>query len=74
MTQRKHRKSDAHESGSGVLNLRDVPRELVACLKAAAAFAHKPLKEYVVTVLEDHVNELGKKGTLPRGMLHGRND
>ena len=66
MPQRTHEKTSTHESDSGVLNLRDVPRELVASLKAAAAFAHKPLKQYVVAVLEQHVSELEKKGLLPK--------
>jgi hypothetical protein len=60
-------KAQRHSDDATALNLRDVPRDLIACLKAAAAFAHKPLKEYVVTVLRDHVNELEKKGTLPKG-------
>jgi predicted HicB family RNase H-like nuclease len=64
MSQRKQ--ETVHESDSGVLNLRDVPRELVASLKAAAAFARKPLKQYVVEVLEGHVEELERKGQLPK--------
>lgn len=49
-----------------VLNLRDMPRDLVASLKAAAAFAHKPLKYYVVEILEKHIGELERKGVLPK--------
>jgi hypothetical protein len=51
---------------TGVLNLRDIPRELVANLKAAAAFARIPLKSYLVTVLQSHVTELRNRGTLPK--------
>jgi hypothetical protein len=51
---------------TAVLNLRDMPRELIASLKAAAAFAHKPLKIYVTDVLLKHVGELERKGMLPK--------
>jgi len=51
----------------GVLNLRDMPRELVASLKAAAAFARKPLKHYIAEVLQKHVEDLERKGVLPKG-------
>ncbi len=49
-----------------VLNLRDMPRDLVASLKAAAAFAHKPLKYYLTELLQKHVDELQRKGMLPK--------
>jgi hypothetical protein len=49
-----------------VLNLRDMPRDLVASVKAAAAFAHKPLKAYIADLLRRHVEDLERKGVLPK--------
>ena len=50
-----------------VLNLRGVPKDLIAKLKAVAALDHASLKDYVATVLQQHVDELEKKGLLPKG-------
>ena len=50
-----------------VLNLRDMPLDLVANLKAAAAFERTSLKSYVAEVLQRHIEELQKKGVLPKG-------
>jgi len=50
-----------------VLNLRDMSRELIGKLKAAAALEHTSLKDYVTGLLEHHVNELERKGLLPKG-------
>ena len=50
-----------------VLNLRGVPKDLIAKLKAVAALDHASLKDYVTTVLEHHIDELEKKGLLPKG-------
>ena len=50
-----------------VLNLRDMPKDLIAKIKAAAALEHASLKEYVTKILYQHVAELEKKGLLPKG-------
>jgi len=50
-----------------VLNLRDMPKDLIAKVKAAAALEHASLKEYVTNILDHHVTELEKKGLLPKG-------
>ena len=50
-----------------VLNLRDMPKDLIAKVKAAAALEHASLKEYVTKILDQHVTELAKKGLLPKG-------
>ncbi len=52
---------------TAVLNLRDMPRDLVGSLKAAAGLSHKPLKHYVTEVLRKHVADLVRKGVLPKG-------
>lgn len=49
-----------------VLNLRDMPKDLIAKVKAAAALEHASLKEYVTRILEHHVTDLEKKGYLPK--------
>jgi len=59
-------KSD-HKEEMTVLNLRDMPKDLIAKLKAAAALEHASLKAYVTTLLRHHVNDLEKKGLLPKG-------
>lgn len=50
-----------------VLNLRDMPKDLIAKIKAVAAIEHTSLKEYVTKILDHHVNDLDKKGQLPKG-------
>jgi len=50
-----------------VLNLREMPKDLIAKVKAAAALEQAPLKEYVTRILNHHVAELEKKGLLPKG-------
>ena len=50
-----------------VLNLRDMPKDLIAKLKAAAALDHASLKNYVTALLQHHVNDLEKRGLLPKG-------
>ena len=50
-----------------VLNLRGMPRDLIAKLKAAAALEHASLKDYITARLHAHVTDLEKKGDLPKG-------
>lgn len=50
-----------------VLNLRDMSKDLVAKLKAAAALEHTSLRSYIATLLQRHVEDLEKKGLLPKG-------
>ena len=59
-------KPDAKEETT-VLNLRDMPRGLVAKLKAAAALEQASLKDYLTALLQAHVTDLEKKGHLPKG-------
>jgi predicted DNA-binding protein len=44
-----------------------MPRELLAKLKAAAALQQKTLGEYIQEMCEEHVQELERKGLLPKG-------
>ena len=41
-----------------VLNIREVPLEVMAKVKAAAAFEHTSLKRYITDLLQAHVEEL----------------
>lgn len=50
-----------------VLNLRGMSKVTVAKLKAAAALQQKSLTAYVSELFTDHVQELEKKGLLPKG-------
>jgi predicted HicB family RNase H-like nuclease len=59
-------KSDTKEERT-VLNLRGMPKDLIAKLKAAAALEHLSLKNYVAALLQHHVADLEKKGLLPKG-------
>jgi hypothetical protein len=47
------------------VNLREIPKDLVNKLKAAAALEGASLKNYVIALFQDRVNELEKKGVLP---------
>ena len=51
---------------TAVLNLRNMPRDLVGSLKAAAGLAHKPLKHYLIEILTKHVAHLRRRGILPK--------
>jgi hypothetical protein len=50
-----------------VLSLREMPKDLIAKLKAAAALEHASLRDYIAALLQHHVADLEKKGLLPKG-------
>lgn len=49
-----------------VLNLRGMSKVTISKLKAAAALQQKSLTAYVSDLFENHVQELEKKGLLPK--------
>lgn len=49
------------------LNIRDIPRETLFRLKMAAAAEQKTVKDLVLGLIEGKLQELEKKGLLPRG-------
>ena len=57
---------DSKKGETTVLNLRDMPRELIAKMKAIAALDGASLKDYVTEVLQQHVQDLEKRGHLPK--------
>ena len=60
-------KPPRHDEDAAVLFVRGMPRDLLAKLKAAAALQQKTLGEYIKELCEGHVQELERKGILPKG-------
>ena len=60
-------KSLRSDEDVAVLFVRGMPRDLIAKLKAAAALRQKTLGEYLQEMFLDHVQELERKGILPKG-------
>jgi predicted DNA-binding protein len=52
---------------TAVLFVRHMPRHMLARLKAAAALNNQTLGDYVVELFEIHLEELERKGLLPKG-------
>ena len=55
------------DDDAAVLFVRGMPRDLLAKLKGAAALQQKTLGEYIQEMCEAHVQELERKGLLPKG-------
>ena len=55
------------ESETGTWIVKDVPRELMHRVKIAAAIQRKTLKQLLFDVAEAHLEELERKGMLPKG-------
>jgi hypothetical protein len=51
----------------GVLFVRGVPKDVTARLKAIAALNRQTLGQYVLDLLVAHLQDLEKKGHLPKG-------
>lgn len=49
------------------LNIRDIPREMYFRLKMAAALEHQTVKALVLDLISGKLQELEKKGLLPKG-------
>ena len=49
------------------LNIRDIPRDMFFRLKMAAALEHKTVKELVLDLIAGKLQDLEKKGLLPKG-------
>ncbi len=52
---------------AGNLNLRGVPRATIYRLKMAAAAEHRTVKELLLELIEGKIQELERKGILPKG-------
>ena len=60
-------KSPRPDEDAAILFVRGMPRDLLAKLKGAAALQQKTLGEYIQEMCEAHMQELEKKGLLPKG-------
>ncbi|MBL8038391.1 MAG: hypothetical protein JNN16_12895 [Nitrospira sp.] len=49
------------------LNIREIPRETLYRLKMAAAVEQMTIKDLVLELIEKKIQELEKKGLLPKG-------
>jgi predicted DNA-binding protein len=58
---------DEETDDTTVLFMRGMPREMVARLKAAAALDQHTLGMYLRELFKDHLQDLEKKGLLPKG-------
>ena len=51
------------------LNIRGFPRETLYRLKMAAAAEHRTVKDLLLELIDGKIQELEKKGQLPKGKL-----
>lgn len=58
---------DEEKDGTSVLFIRGVPRTMQAKMKAMAALNQQSLGQYVMELIGKHLEELEKKGLLPKG-------
>ncbi len=49
------------------LNIRNIPRATFYRLKMAAAAQHKTVRELLMELIEGKIQELERKGVLPKG-------
>jgi hypothetical protein len=52
--------------GTGAWNFRDIPRDLMRKVKMAAAHEGKTVKDFLIQLAEARIQELEKKGILPK--------
>jgi hypothetical protein len=52
--------------GTGAWNFRDIPRHLMRRVKMAAAHEGKTVKEFLIELAEARIQELERKGILPK--------
>jgi hypothetical protein len=50
--------------GPAAFLLRDIPREVMDKMRAAAAIHKMPLKAYILTLFTGHIHELERKGLI----------
>ena len=59
------KKDQANETGTWIV--KDVPRDLMHRVKVAAAIQKKTVKQLLFDLAEAHLQDLERKGILPRG-------
>ncbi len=55
------------DTGGGSWVVRDIPRDLMHRVKIAAAVEHKSVKQWLMDLSRAHLEEMEKKGLLPKG-------
>jgi hypothetical protein len=58
---------EAKEPDSGAWVIRDIPRETMHRTRIAAAIERKRMKQFLLDLVEAHLQEMEKKGLLPKG-------
>ncbi len=53
--------------GIGAWNFREIPRALMRKVKMAAAHEGKTVKDFLIELAEARIQELERKGILPKG-------
>lgn len=51
----------------GTINIRDVPKEFLHLVKMAATVERRTIKGFLLSLAEERIQELEKKGLLPKG-------
>ncbi|MDC8450525.1 MAG: hypothetical protein LV473_19535 [Nitrospira sp.] len=57
----------ATPEGTGAWNFRDIPREIMRKVKMASAHEGKTVKEFLIELAEAKIQDLERKGILPKG-------
>lgn len=60
-------KPKKEEKETAALNLRDIPIDQFYRIKMAAAAEHKSVRDLIMDLLDLKIQELEKKGLLPKG-------
>ena len=55
------------EEHQGTLNIRQIPKDLIFRLKMAAAAEHRTVKGFILALIDEKIQELERKGLLPKG-------
>jgi hypothetical protein len=56
-----------NDAGAGAWNFREIPRDLMRKVKMAAAHEGKTVKDFLIELAEARIQELERKGILPKG-------
>ncbi|MDQ3232759.1 MAG: hypothetical protein M3Q07_13160 [Pseudobdellovibrionaceae bacterium] len=57
----------AKSGTTGNLNIRLIPRDLLDKLKIAAAIERKTVKDVILELAQEKIQDMEKKGLLPKG-------
>lgn len=60
-------KNNPQDETAGSWVFRDIPRDLMHKVKVAAAIERKSVKQLLIDLSRAHLEEMGKKGLLPKG-------